>query len=139
MNEQVEKMLEKLVGILEGAEGSSTEEMGVLLGGVYDGIVGPYRPIINSVPAVVDKLASDLTPVGLSIINLMNTLRADKNIAEAIEKGNSIKASQRMKLLKAYMKAGFKRNEAMSLLLNDIAYSKAAIQNVSEKAGKLNK
>lgn len=125
---------EKIVALLNKMEGTinSNPTAVLLLDELYEVAVGKYRPIIKAAPQMADKVATDLTPIINSLFKIRNAVLKDEEFCEAIDELNDLRAKLRFKALKAYENAGFKRNEAFALIIQDAANAKAMLNNFSE-------
>lgn len=95
---------------------------------VYDVLVKGYRPLIRAVPAITDKAVRDLMPVFVGIMQAVDSASNDPDFLQALEKSRTTKARSRKADLDIYVEAGFTRDEAMSLLLLDVANTGAQVQ-----------
>ena len=130
---KVEEILSKLMEILDIESGVSDEVVVPMVNEIYDSVVAKYRPLVRAVPHVVEKVSNDLLPVINALYKITVTVREDSEFQKIMTQGCKIRSQQRFEALKTYQEAGFKRNEAMSLLLQDIANSKAMTQAFSDK------
>ncbi|NCF75250.1 MAG: hypothetical protein GWO87_02065 [Xanthomonadaceae bacterium] len=129
--DKVDEMLSRLIDIMD-AEGVINDEIvAQLVGEIYDSIVKKYRPLVWAVPHITEKITNDLIPVINAISKVFVIVREDAEFQKIISRSCEVKSKQRFKALKTYQKAGFKRNEAMSLLIQDIANTKAGVQRLA--------
>lgn len=124
--ERLEKLFFGLEKILnsEGVNGEAIEQ---ILVEIYDNFVSKYRPVVNAVPVVVDKLVEDLMPLVAAFLRIAN--KDFPEVEEEVKKRRQGRAMNRYKSLKIYMEAGFSRPEAMRLLLQDAANVKAMVSD----------
>lgn len=123
-------VLESIEKLLEAENGASEEVLTALVNELYEGVVKKYRPIIRVLPNVSDKISKDVTPVIVAGLKLAHTVAEDAGLQAEVERGKKLKALNRFKSLTAYEGAGFTRNEAMALILADIANQKATWEKV---------
>lgn len=134
-------MLDKAVVVLESIEkllelesGASEEVLSALVNELYEGVVKKYRPVIGVLPNVSDKIGKDISPILIAGLRIANTVTEDAGFRTEITRGKKLKAVNRFESLMAYHEAGFTREEAMSLILADIASQKANWQKVQSSA-----
>lgn len=114
-----------ILGVLEGildGQGTAKEkenQLADIIGNMYDSLVKKYRPVIRVIPLVSDKISKDLAPLFVSLLRFVNLIREDKKLQQEIQRSRNITANQRFEALKTYEKAGFSREEAMALVLQD--------------------
>ena len=138
--EKAGKILLNVVEMLDlDVEDVDNEAIVEMVGGMYESLVAKYRPLIGTVPIVVDKAFDDLMPVINAFYAVAAKIREDENFQQTMKRCDELKAKQRFDTLKFYQKAGFQRKEAMSLLLQDIANIKARIQDFSDQQSRKSK
>lgn len=135
MNLKVLEILEKIQETLDKTEelGVGKEQYGILLGQLYDGLVGKYRPLVSAIPNVAEKVSKDIAPVIVSLQKIWNDIKENPDYQKELDRNVKTRVGERMKTLKIYQKAGFKRNEAMALLLLDCANAKVVASTCAYK------
>lgn len=124
---QAEKVIE---GIANGT--ITPEEASQFVNELYDGTIGNYKGVIKLMPEFVEKLSNDLiVPLHLSLLKIMTTGLKNADIDKARTEYRTLLAKNRSQALKIYIAAGFKRNEAMALILQDAANTKAFRENIT--------
>lgn len=134
MRQKIEAVLSSIMNLLDTEEGASDEAIAALVAELYDSAVDKYRPVVRAFPSVADKVAGDVTPIAITVMKLVNTISANPELQQEMDTGNILKAERRFKALNAYQAAGFKRDEAMSLMLADIVSLKESFKKVSRSA-----
>ncbi len=128
--ETLEAILGVFMKMLE-AGGVSEEAMGAVLQEMYETAVKDYRPIIKATPMVAEKITADLAPIIGAVGSIYTGVREHPDFKVFLQKRNQQRATERMEMLTEYTKAGFSRAEAMLLVLQDVANSKAQISDLS--------
>ena len=124
------KVLPKILEMLD-IKNADNEKIAEMMIGIYESLVEKYRPLINVAPVMIDKAMKDLVPIINALCAIEANVREDKNFQKTMDRCDKLKAKQRFDQLKLYQKAGFRRTEAMSLLLQDIVNLKAIVQDFS--------
>ena len=129
-------LMEKfLAGVMAAAKETNTlspEELQQKLDEIFDGVMGPIRPLIAKfLDLVPPKVGAELKPLLLAVLKVRKSVYADDDVNAILEEIETLKAARRMKAVKAYMKAGFSKAEAISFKLADIA----ALQSMVKQAG----
>lgn len=130
MLDKVDTVLESIDKLLETKDGVSEEVLAALVNELYNGVVKKYRPVIGVLPNVSSKVGMDIIPVIVAGLKIVHTVVEDVGFQAEMERGKKLKALNRFKSLKSYEGAGFTREEAMSLILADIANHKATWQKI---------
>ncbi len=120
MREKVFEQVAELVLKVQSGE-MSAEELNQFLRDFYDSNVNKYLFLLDSVDLLLKKATTDFQPLITTIIELMNVVREDPKFQQALLKNAELRAKLRIQILKIYIKAGFTRQEAMTLLLQDVA------------------
>ncbi len=97
---------------------------------IYNEFAQKYRPLIQAAPALAEDISADLLPSVKAIMKLINKMKADEEVQSIILEAAKVRAQMRKKILTSYTKAGFRREEAMALLLLDVANTKAITSNL---------
>lgn len=90
------------------------------------------QPILKSLPAVTSELAPFVAGAAAAVLQLGNETTDDTALVAQFKKFAERRAHSRAASLKQYMQAGFKRHEAMQLVLMDAANVKANISITTE-------
>ena len=127
---KIESLFEVLNQLLE-IEGNADEEtVGPLIQKMYLEMVSKYRPVMQVLPDVAEIATQDLVPIVMTFLTVVNGIHEDDDIRTAVDRRNVLKADMRKMALDTYQSAGFSREEAMALLLQDVANAKAHLYNV---------
>jgi hypothetical protein len=129
--EALEAIFGVFMKMLEMGGNVSEEAMGAVLQEMYETAVKDYRPIIKATPAVAKKITADLAPILGALGTIYTGVRRYPAFKEFLQERNQQRATERMDMLNEYTKAGFTRAEAMLLVLQDVANSKAQISDLS--------
>jgi hypothetical protein len=130
MLDKAAAVLESIEKLLEVESGASEEVLAALVNELYEGVVKKYRPVIGILPNVSDKIGKDILPIIVAGLKLANTISEDVNLQTERARGKKLKALTRFESLTAYHDVGFTHNEAMALILADIANQKANWEKV---------
>lgn len=141
IQKKIEQLLELVANIdqmEDGAEKREAEEVvrGIIKS-VYSEYTKEYRPAINLVlPVVGELLGKDLNLLLLPLLRLSNEVGQSEEVKEERQRGRKIKATTRKAIYNAYIDVGFTPDQAMALLMNDIARSSSAniVQEVASVA-----
>jgi len=101
-----------------------------LAASMYEEIVKKYKPLAGAAPVLLEKLTADLTPIFGEMFSVLNKMEAPVFKGE-LKVYRVNRAISRSECLQIYLNSGFTREEAFSLLVVDIANTKANLQNVS--------
>jgi hypothetical protein len=130
----MERLFGKIMTLLGHAEGADPKVLEGMVLKLYDELVSEYRPLIGVVPALTGKLGKDILPVVVGVIEMANAIRGDEQLRKAVCKSDKLKAEARYEAMKTYMAAGFKREEAFNLVLQDIADMKANFAKITSQS-----
>ncbi|MCX6744452.1 MAG: hypothetical protein NTX82_02930 [Candidatus Parcubacteria bacterium] len=100
---------------------------------LYEDNVSQFRPLVPVISTLLRNIGTDLRPATLAFLEIIVDLRKDTSFQELVATNTELKAASRIISLKIYMKAGFTRQEAMSLLLQDVANVDANIHDVMNR------
>lgn len=132
---EVVKTLSALVQTKEGQE-----QLRQFLGGKYLEMADDAKPLIDFVVNMAGGAVKDnLLPIFSGLIEVQNSCREDKRFGAAIRKSQALNAKASMDLFKAYIRAGFKHDEAMSLLLTVTARDKQIFEQSLARAVSISK
>ncbi len=122
LHQELEYALSKLMELIELMEQKNfnNQELQQLTEATYEDIVSKYRPIIDIIGVISQKLGKDCGPIVGLIGNFIIQIIKNPQVEQMIQKINQFKAKQLFNLFVAYQAAGFEREEAMKLLLQDI-------------------
>lgn len=135
--------LDDMLGIALGAlgrimemldEGASDEVIEKTISDTYSSLIGKYQPLIRALPVLAGKIGADLVSVSVAVVRTMTSVMKEKKHIDVWNEYNQLRAEARMRKLKACMEAGFEREEAMALLLADIASFNSSLQNVNRSS-----
>ncbi len=124
-----------VLGVLEGIlQGEAIDERGIrkALEDLYTNNAEKVRPFTKLAPKLASMLAKDFTPLLVAVYTLVNTASQNKDVQKAALEFRKNSAKQRRSTLQEYEHVGFTREEAMALLLTDIANVKAMSAHYSE-------
>ena len=116
-----EVILMTLLGAAMGDKKLSDKDAAQLLLKLYEENVDNFGPLIRAFPKVAKRASKDLAPFCAGLLALASGVMEDAGIRAASEKFNKARAENRMKFIDVYMTVGFTRQEAMAILLQDIA------------------
>jgi hypothetical protein len=117
----VEKMLELLASLVNSTECADNEMVGKLYRQLYTKVIGKYRPLIKGLPAVSKEVSEDLTPLIVTILEILNDIQNNEDYQVAVKINRKIRARERKALLDIHVLAGFSKKEAMAFVLQDSA------------------
>lgn len=100
---------------------------------IYEGLVGPYRPILRMAPGIADAIGKDASTVAAAIVNLMNSIADNPEVRAAMATRVAQRAKARRTNFIAYTKAGFTRSQAMDLVLLDAVNANGQVHSVMGK------
>lgn len=99
----------------------------------YDYVTAEYRPLLELLTNFVsDKLPGELKPIILMLMKFKQVNLVDKDIIRLAEELATTYAQQRKRAFDAYTKAGFSPDQAMQLLLSDIARTPTVMSSMSQ-------
>jgi len=110
--------------------GADENTIASALNSFYDGFVGKFRPLLGALPEVSDQVAGDLAPILTAFIRLANETAESSALRQEITRFRELRARGRFSSLRIYEKSGFTHNEAMALVLADVASMKELTKNV---------
>ncbi|HOX30179.1 MAG TPA: hypothetical protein P5080_02940 [Candidatus Paceibacterota bacterium] len=140
IQKQIEFLLEVLgtIGQMEdGTEKQEAQEAIIsLVKAIYSGLTQQYRPAFELIlPIIGELLGKDLNLILLPLLKLSNEVGESEEVEVQRQRGREIKAKKRKAIYDAYAKAGFTPDQAMALLMNDIAKpSTSTIQEIASVA-----
>lgn len=105
----------------------------------YESYVATYRPLVNGIPVLLEKVFKDLLPLITSFVDLQIVIRSDDVLQQSLLELTRLKAKMRFEVFKSYCDVGFTSSQAMSLLLQDIANFEAGIHSLSDTASSARK
>jgi len=117
----VETILEKLFEAVLGDEKLSDKDAEKLLIGLYEGYANNAGPIVRAAPKVAGRVSKDLAPIIAGVLELITSTMDSTEVRGALDRFMKVRAKSRMASVDIYVKAGFTRQEAVSILLQDIA------------------
>lgn len=123
--------LEQIAPLLESGD---VESVANVLSQAYEGFVGTYRPLLLATSKVSEQVAADLAPVLSTVLKVVNDTANDETLQGEMARFRQLRAKGRKKALDAYISAGFTKQEAMSLILADIASLKEATKSISRSS-----
>ncbi len=129
-NMPFEVMLQMILGVAE----SEPAAAGAMLANLYDNEVGEYRPLLKAAAPVLSAIGSDIGLVLATLVDGINSVGASPELQTSLETMRTQRAQVRKRILDSYEAAGFTRAEAMSLVMQDIANSKAAVAQIQQAA-----
>lgn len=136
---KLENLIEVVNKLLEMDGGADKATIAHFLQQMYGELVCQYRPVVHALPSVAGEFAKDLVPVVNTVLTIANEVRADESFQAAVALGRVQKAMMCKQALDSYMSAGFRREEAMALVLQDNANLKAHQHHVVKSASSSNK
>lgn len=128
-----------ILGILNSAGAKGTGEIENLLRKEYEENVDKYRPLIQALSRVIPELVDDLIPPLVGLFQAANRLTKNEALQAQARIFRDAKVQRRKELFDAFMKADFTREEALLLVLQEMASSQnswAAIRQASLKSKK---
>jgi len=130
----LEGILETILDILDlpGTESEKDELIAKTVIGLYDSLVGKYRPLVKGASPLVEKLIYELMPVMNALYRSVVIIKSDPTIQLTATENKKLNAKSRIENLKIHQKAGFTRAEAMMLVLQDIANTDYNIKGFSK-------
>lgn len=131
----IEKIGELLMGVVGGEENLSDAKVRALLVAAYTELTKQYAPLIRAVPAVAGPLAKDVAPVVCTLLDLCSNIAGTAPFKASHKKFAQARAATRMTSLNAYIDAGFSRQEAFQLVLQDASH-KLQTQNIPLSSSK---
>jgi hypothetical protein len=125
---QLEYLLLLTNGIDQMEEGAEKLEgkklLADLIKDLYSGLTQEYRPALKHLlPIIGELLGKDLNLLLLPILKLSNEVGESEEVQEERQRGRENRAKARKAIFDAYIKTGFTPDQAMTLLLHDIAPS----------------
>lgn len=136
---KLEQLLEHLGEIVGADEPIDPKVLEKIITKLYEESVGTIRPLINVAPFLFRKIAKDSLPVAIGLVEIASTVRGDARFQAACQKLDKLKAEMQFQAMKAYIKAGFTREEAFNLLLQEIASFKTNFAKINSSGLKLSK
>jgi hypothetical protein len=137
--ESLESAVDKLLEIIKaaGPDIKQADVDGMALG-IYQGVVGQYRPLIQMIPSITQAMGKDAAPVIVALLTLANSLTGDRMVKAAAKVFQTNRARARFVSYKAHKDAGFTMPEAMAFVLQDAASSgnAALLKGVAQNARK---
>lgn len=132
----VEKIVAAVLGIDKflDVDGVSVSQVSPLVKQVYEEAVKKYRPVLQSLPSLSEQLADDLLPLFKAFHELSIRIRSDDELHNLTMEDSALVAKKRQARVKIYEKAGFSREEAIALLLQDTANYQANVARVRDSA-----
>ena len=132
---QIKSLLNAVEQLLESGGVKSDSEVEVekltsLFLEMYNEFVGEFRPIIETLPSIATAAGKDLAPVLTALVAFLNEINADEDFQAALKETYASRAQMREAAFDAYLSAGFKRKEAIALVLQDIQNTKTTAHNV---------
>lgn len=106
-----------------------------LVGLAHDQLRREYMPYINTAPTVAELIGKDVAPIAVALIGFFTEIADDDGVKEAVQTFTNARARSRKVALEAYLAAGFTREEAMPLLLADIAQIQMAASKIGSSVG----
>jgi hypothetical protein len=134
--DEFENIMKMILGILDlpGTESEKDDLVTKTINDLYEGLAGKYRPLVKGAAPLIENLVRDLAPLMASIYKTIVIVKSDPAIQETARENKKLNAKSRMESLKTYQKAGFKRNEAMMLVLQDVANVDSNIKGFGSNA-----
>ncbi len=129
-NMPFEVMLQMIAGVAE----TDPEGAGTMLADLYDNEAGEYRPLLKAAAPILAAIGSDIGLVLATLVDGINGIGASPELQTSLETMRTQRAQVRKRILDSYEAAGFTRAEAMSLVMQDIANSKAAVAQLQQAA-----
>lgn len=129
MGRELDRLLDRLLDMLEGSE--DPDEIAAAAEEVYDQAIKKCRPIIGLVPRLIRKIVPDIQPAVVGLLGATIQFQEDEEVQAMLSASAKLRAAHRKERLDQYEDAGFTREEAMALLLEDIANRKATAKQFS--------
>lgn len=125
-----------LLDILLSVGVKSKEEMAAILRQTYTETIDKYRPLIGAISMIVPELIDDLVPPLVGILRAANRLTENEELQVEIRNYRANKAKRCKEFLNAFIAAGFNRNEALLLVLQEIASTQSSVTAIRQAASK---
>ena len=120
--------LEDINGLLNAKPDELVELLSILgpeaipmIKAMYDGFMGKYRPIFKMAPELVGMVGKDAAPIAAAVLTVFNELVNADEMKTAMAAMRKTTAANRKLTFLAYQNAGFTREEAFALVLQDVA------------------
>ncbi|MDB9944482.1 hypothetical protein OAD26_00585 [bacterium] len=109
----------------------SEKEVGELLAEMYTEAMGGYSKLLHALPQTTSPIANDVLPILNTVVGIINEVSSDEGLQDQMKKRAQLKARSRRVAYEAYRDEDFTRNEAMSLVLQDISNAKVGVSSLS--------
>lgn len=122
LQKQIEAILAAVnaVGETEGGE----EKIRALIEVLYAGLTQQYRPAIKIIlPIIGELIGKDINLALLPLLKFANEVGESPEVQTERQRGRRARAKTRKAIYQAYLEEGFSPDQAMALLMNDIARS----------------
>jgi hypothetical protein len=124
-----EMMLAIVAGMFQAGE---TDEAAKMLHQLYEEQAEEIRPLIALAKPFMKTLGSDIGLVVSLFVDSINGIGESTALQASTNTMHALRANTRKRILDSYESAGFTRAEAMTLLLQDVANAKAAVQQLQQ-------
>jgi hypothetical protein len=110
------------------------EQVNDLVSQIYNGFVGPYRPLVRAFPTVTETISVDIAPLVAAVLKMVVGLMDNSELEELKQAFVTRRAAGRFKNFKAYKDAGFSADQALAFTLQDAANNDAFMSGLLKRA-----
>jgi hypothetical protein len=137
LNPETREKLGAIMGNILVQEGADPDDIMKIINLFYEEYVGQYRPFVELLEPTLEMVFKDIAPIiAGSLSGISNALQDNEKVQAVVSEWRKNRAQGRMRNLNAYVEAGFTRDEALALVLQDAANFNAQLARVDRQNGK---
>ncbi len=122
-----QKQLTGILDLLGNIDGMPAEMLQAMIEPAYGSISEKVKPLLELLPILTELVGKDLDPLILAALKLSNNSGESPEVKAERKINRKLKAEERKERYDAYFQVGFTEDQAMTLLLNDIARSSGGL------------